>query len=76
MISSIITIIRKGGINLEKLALSVSQAAEVLGIGRSLCYRLVKSNRIPSVKLGERFIIPKEALEKFISNEVNKNINQ
>ncbi len=52
---------------MEKLVFSIPEAAEVLGIGKSLCYRLAKSEELPAIKLGSRYVIPKQALERFIS---------
>ena len=48
----------------EKLTLTVSEAAEVLGIGRSAAYQGIHSGEIPSIKIGSRIIIPKVALQQ------------
>ena len=46
------------------LMLSVSEVAAVLGISRAGTYELVKSDGFPSLKIGNRIVVPKE---KFIS---------
>jgi excisionase family DNA binding protein len=45
-----------------KLLLRIEEAAEQLGIGRSLMYRLVLSGAIESVRLGRLRRIPAECL--------------
>lgn len=52
---------------LEKLTYTVEEAAELLGIGRSLCYEMVRQSRIPSIKLGGKWIIPKEGVRKMLA---------
>ena len=50
----------------EKLTYSVPEAAEILGIGRSQGYLGVKSGDIPSIRIGKRIVVPKEALERLL----------
>ena len=45
------------------LMLSVPEIAAVLGISRAGAYELVKSEGFPSLKVGNRIVVPKE---KFI----------
>jgi hypothetical protein len=46
---------------LEKMALSVAEFAEVLGISRGLAYQLVNSPDGPQVaRVGSRILIPKQ----------------
>ena len=47
----------------DRLALSVDEAAALLGISRDLMYELVASGEMPSVRLGRRIVVPKHALE-------------
>lgn len=53
---------------MEKLAYSVNESAEVLGIGRTLLFELIREGRIPSVKLGHRRLIPRSDLEEFVQS--------
>ena len=46
----------------ERLAYNIRQAAEVLGISKSLASKMVKDGRIKSVKLGRRVVIPHWAI--------------
>lgn len=51
---------------MEKLLLSVEEAAEVLGVGRSTVYDLVRMQLLQSVKIGARRKIPVDACREFI----------
>ena len=51
---------------MEKLAYSVAEAANALGIGRSKMYELVMSGAVPSITLGNRRLIPAHRLREFI----------
>ena len=51
--------------------LRVAEAAQAMGIGRSLLYRLVMSGQIRSVVVGGRSRrIPVEAIDEFIAKEL------
>ena len=55
---------------LEKMALSVAEFAEVLGISRGLAYQLVNSPDGPQVaRVGSRILIPKQALENWLNDQ-------
>ena len=49
-----------------KLLLRIEEAAEKLGIGRSLMYRLVLSGAVESVRLGRLRRIPAECLGEHV----------
>ena len=51
------------------LLISVAEAAKLLGIGRGLAYDLVCEGRLPHVKLGRRILVPRRALEDWITRE-------
>ena len=51
---------------MERLLLKPLEAAEVLGIGRSLMYELIARGEIPSVRLGRCLRVSKESLQKWI----------
>lgn len=53
--------------NLEKATFSVEETAEYLGIGRSLCYRMIKENKIPYIKFANRIVVPKVRLDEMLS---------
>jgi excisionase family DNA binding protein len=50
----------------EHFTLSVSEAAEVLGISRAFAYELVGRGEIPVVRFGRRVVVPRRALETLL----------
>lgn len=48
----------------QPLLLSVRQAARLMGVGTTLCWELVNSGQLPSVRLGRRVLIPRAAVER------------
>jgi len=47
--------------------LRVEEAAQALGIGRSLVYDLIRSGRLRSFKVGSRRLIPASAIDEVIT---------
>ena len=60
----------------DKLVYSVTEIAELLGIGRSKAYELVRSGTIPSLRLGRRIVIPKLALSRFLAECAHQNADE
>ena len=52
--------------NDRSLSLTVTEAAEVLGISRTLAYALVARGELPSLRMGRRIVVPKRALEALL----------
>jgi len=52
-----------------KLTITVTEAAELLGVGRDQAYAAVKSGDLPSLKLGRRILIPVAPLLKTLGVE-------
>lgn len=50
----------------EKLAVSVNRAAELIGLGRDVTYRLVMSGDVPSFKVGARRLVPVAGLREYV----------
>ena len=50
----------------HRLTLTVEEAAELLGISRTLAYELVTRRELPSVRLGRRIVVPRRALEALL----------
>jgi excisionase family DNA binding protein len=48
---------------MEKLLVTVTQASEMLSLGKSTVYELVAKNIIPSIRLGRALRIPLRELE-------------
>ena len=51
----------------EKLAYTVSEAAQLLSLSRSLVYELINAGRIESVKIGRARRITKSQLDRFLA---------
>ena len=45
----------------------VSEAAQLLGIGRTNVYYLMNDGKLASVRIGSRRLIPRAALESFVA---------
>ena len=54
------------------LMLSVSQVADVLGIGRTNAYELVKEKDFPSLNIGSRIVVPKDKFIQWIEEKVSE----
>lgn len=53
---------------MDRLVLSIEEAADALGISSDVVYRETKSGRIPTVRLGRRLVVPKQALEEMLAS--------
>ena len=51
----------------DKLLLSVPEAAGRLSIGRAALYDLIRTNRLRTVKIGRRRLVPVAALAEAIA---------
>jgi excisionase family DNA binding protein len=50
------------GMSEGRLVVSVTEAAELLGISRGLAYELARDGQLPSLRLGRRLVAPRAAL--------------
>ncbi len=57
---------------MERIMLTVKEVSEALGIGINQAYDLVKQDDFPSMKINQKFLIPKEDFYEWINNNVNK----
>jgi excisionase family DNA binding protein len=46
----------------EPLTITVDQAAELLGIGRSSAYQAARTGELPTVRIGRRLLVPRARL--------------
>ena len=54
------------------LFLNAELLAKVLGVGVSSAYELMHEKDFPSVRIGKRFIVPREDLKAWIENYVER----
>jgi excisionase family DNA binding protein len=52
---------------MERLTVTVEEAASILGIGRNSAYEAVRRGEIPVIRIGRRFLVPRAALERMLS---------
>ena len=50
----------------RKLALSVPEVAELLGISRAFAYELVARRELPALRLGRRLVVPLHLIEELM----------
>lgn len=55
---------------IEKIALSIEEAADYTGIGRNTLRDLVEWKKIPVLRVGRKVLIKKDILERFL--EINE----
>ena len=53
-----------------RLAVSVDEASELLGISKWLGYEMVAQGKLPALRLGRRLVIPLSALERLLDSAV------
>jgi excisionase family DNA binding protein len=50
----------------ERLTLTVSEAAQLLGVSRNSLYEAVRRNEVPHLRIGRRIVIPRRQLENLL----------
>ena len=50
----------------KPVTLTVPQAAQMLGIGRSAAYEAARTGQIPTLRIGRRLVVPIKALERLL----------
>lgn len=48
------------------LTVSVEEAARILGISRGAAYTHARDGSLPTIRLGKRLLVPRQALEKLL----------
>ena len=51
---------------MDKLLLKVSEAGEMIGVGRSRMYEMLYTGEIPSIRIGKSIRIPVKALNEWV----------
>jgi len=61
----------------ERLVLTVEETAKLLGISRGTAYILANSGGIPAIRISKRrLVVPRKALEDFLSSANKMRQNQ
>jgi excisionase family DNA binding protein len=53
----------------EPRVFTVDETARILRLGRGSTYRAIASGEIPSLRVGERILVPAAALDKLLAGE-------
>lgn len=59
---------------MKKLALSVPEAAEALGISERHAYEMARTGQLPARRLGGRWIVPRARLEEMLNQSDGERI--
>lgn len=54
---------------MQKLTLSIREAAEAIGISETKMYQLAKSQGFPSVVIGKRILVSTEGLKLWVEEQ-------
>ena len=58
--------------SLEPAVYTVAQVARLLGLSRSNAYARIRDGAIPSIKIGNRTLIPESELHRFVNAQLEK----
>ena len=53
----------------ERLCMTIPEAARVLGVSRNFGYELARRGEIPVIRFGRRMVVPRAALEKMLAKD-------
>jgi predicted DNA-binding transcriptional regulator AlpA len=54
----------------QKFGLSVTDAARLLGIGRTLLWAEIKAGRFPTRRMGKRVVVSSRSVERFLEGSL------
>ena len=54
---------------MEAIAISISEAASILGVGRTSIYNLIREGRLEVFKLGRRTLIKTASIRRLVEAE-------
>ena len=52
----------------DRLTLTPRESMRVTGFGSNYTYEMLRTGRMPSIKVGKKFFIPRSALLKWLEN--------
>ncbi len=59
---------------MEVLTYSVEDVARLLGIARNNAYERVRCGDIPSIRMGRRYLVPRERFHTWLIGETGKGV--
>lgn len=63
---------KKNEQNEDCLFYTVDEIGKIFKMGKTTAYRLVSSSGFPQIKLNKKILIPKKDLDKWVSQNLNK----
>lgn len=57
----------------EREVLTVTEVAEILGLGRGTAYEAIRRGELPAIRVCSRLLVPQDALRAFMSGEMPTN---
>jgi excisionase family DNA binding protein len=54
--------------SMECRTLKVEQAAKILGISRAIAYRYANDGTLPTIRIGNRLLVPKAVIDKIFAD--------
>ena len=58
----------------ERKVITVPEAGEQLGLGRNAAYEAAKRGDIPTVRIGRRLLVPRDAIDQLLARASGKSI--
>jgi excisionase family DNA binding protein len=52
----------------DRKTYDVEEAGRLLGIGRNQAYEAAKRGQLPTIRIGKRILVPKNALDRLLKN--------
>lgn len=59
---------------MQSVTISVTEAAQYIGIGKNRVYNLLHDKKIPAIRLGKNYRIPKKSLDDWLYSEAQKSL--
>jgi excisionase family DNA binding protein len=56
----------------DRLAYSVSEAAQRLGVGPMTLYREIAEGKLPAIRIRDRVLVPKVVLERLVEDAISR----
>ena len=56
----------------DRLAYSVSEAAQRLGVGPMTLYREIAEGKLPAIRIRDRVLVPKVVLERLVQEAMSR----
>jgi len=57
---------------MELLTYSVDEVAKMLGTARGATYQAVREGRIPAIRMGRRWLIPRERFHAWLDGQTSR----